>query len=550
MERNTKGENRRQAFWIGITLLIIATISFVYWANQKQIWFCDEVYTYESANGFEQEWPAFYTDEWMMGADVEAFFAADAESLSLNDISIRLYNDHVPLYFWIFRIVSFLFFKGSGSIWIGLSINLFFYWFVLVLGYRLFLHLTNNSILSGVVMVLTSVANRLMLEQATTLRMYMMLLWAEILLVLVGLWILRQIPKDKMSFGAFGCLFVVSVIGLLTHYHFWVFYAITAALFCLWLLFVAVKKQKKRFWKAREFHYVLAWVCNFVIALLVTVMLFPYCRWNLNRGKGEMALQSVFDFSADKLKDIVWGYQRLSATMFGETLPTVLGLVVMFGCILGGIYVLYRRNEFRKLIGLVLIVLIAQAYQLVVCFTLPDGQEERYLWGSFTLMMFCMVWGGILLWQALFAQISSEKVRNISQKIVFAVLTIGILAAEVMIIDGGNGIAYLFQQEKDVDALEQHKDIPWIVYGPTVGVYSYYDWLIPDEICFLTVDNMPADAEAVRELKDDESFIMYAYEDYAPWAVAFFEQELGKTLTCNYLTKSTNLTVYLIEEVE
>lgn len=93
--------------------------------------------------------------------------------------------------------------------------------------------------------------------------------------------------------------------------------------------------------------------------------------------------------------------------------------------------------------------------------------------------------------------------------------------------------------------LKEQSGIPWIVYGPTVGVYSYYDWLIPEQICFLTGNNTPEDAEAVRALPGD-AFVLYLYEDYLPEALDFFGQELERELTAQYLTKSTNLNVYLV----
>ena len=69
---------------MAIILLVLGLSAFFYWGNKKQIWFCDEIYTYESANGFEQEWPAYRLDEWMTGEDVKDFLAADSDSLSLN----------------------------------------------------------------------------------------------------------------------------------------------------------------------------------------------------------------------------------------------------------------------------------------------------------------------------------------------------------------------------------------------------------------------------------------------------------------------------------
>lgn len=540
-------KKEKTALWVELILLVVGTLSFFYWGSKKQVWFCDEIYTYESANGFEQDWPASFLDEWMTGEDIEAFFAADSDSLSLNAITVRLYNDHVPLYFWLFRIVSFFFFKGSGSIWIGLSINLVFYWIVLKLGYRMFYYLTNCPWLSGIVVFFTSISNRLMLEQITTLRMYIMLLLLEMLLLLAGLWILKEVDNHKMKPGVFLFLLIVSIAGFLTHYDFWIFYAITAALFCTWLLFIAIKKHKKKFWTAREFRYVIAWIGNFCLSLLLTIILFPYCRWNLNRGKGQMALQSIFVFSSEKIKNIFWGYKRLAASLFGENFPTIAALLLIFVCIIGGVIVLYKKKEIKKLVGIILIVFTAQAYQFVVCFTLPDAQEERYLWGGFTLMMLCMAYGGILVLQELFVKIQSIKIRKKIQYIISIVLAVIILTGEIKIIDNGNGIAYLFHPEKDVALLKEHSEIPWVVYGPTIGVYSYYDWLIPKQICFLSQDNTLKDAKAISKLKENKDFILYTHEDYLPYALEFFKEELDKNIFSEYLTKSTNLTVYLIK---
>ena len=548
MCRNSdRSKQRIQILGIALVLLVFGMVSFLFWASKKQVWYCDEIYTYESANGFEQNWPATYVDEWMTGTDVEAFFSADGDKLDLNAISIHLYGDHVPLYFWLFRIVSFLFFKESGSIWIGLSINLFFYLFLLETVYFLFLRLVKKPVLSGIVVVLSFIVNRLVIEQATTLRMYMMLLWAQVLLLLVGFWVLESVWKNKLSPLSFISLYLISVVGFLTHYDFWIFYAITAAFYCVWLLVMAVKRRSKMFWRSMEFCCVLIWCVDFVLALFSTILIFPYCRWNLNQGKGRTALHSLFDFSALKLKQIVWGYERLSSTVFGESVPVAAGLLLMFGCIIGGGILLYKNKEKKLLAELVLTVLIAQGYQLTVCFTLPDAWEERYLWGVFTLMMLCMVWGGILLLRFGFSKVDEGKIRRFGICVTSVILSACIFTGELIIIDGGRGITYLFQEEKDVDVLKAHQDIPWIVYGPTVGVYSYYDWLIPKKICFLTTEDTIEDRWAIQELQGENRFILYLYEGYFPHALELLEQELGRKLEGRYLFNSTNLSVYLIE---
>ena len=190
-------------------------------------------------------------------------------------------------------------------------------------------------------------------------------------------------------------------------------------------------------------------------------------------------------------------------------------------------------------------VLAAQAYQCIVCFTMPDVWEERYLWGAFTIMALCTTWGGILLLEELRGRLITDRRGAAVWRGGMLLLAAGILIGEIRVIDGGNGVAYLFHPEKDVALLEENRGIPWIVYGPTVGVYSYYDWLIPERICFLTENDTPEDAEAARALPGDE-FVLYVYEDYLPQALDFLEQELGKELSSRYLTQSTNLSVYLI----
>lgn len=554
MGRNINQSRQKiQILGIALALLVFGTISLLFWGSKKQVWFCDEIYSYQSANGFEQDWPATYVDEWMTGTEVEAFFAADGDRLDLNAITVRLYNDHVPLYFWLFRIVSFFFFKGSGSIWIGLSINLFFYLFLLETIYFLFLRLVKSPVLSGIVVVLSFIFNRLVIEQATFLRMYMMLLWAQVLLLFAGMWVLESVWKNKLSPLSFIGLYLISVIGFLIHYDFWVFYAVTAAFCCMWLLVMAVKRRGKLFWRSMEFGCVLIWCADFALALFSTILIFPYCRWNLNSGKGQTALHSLFDFSTTKLKQIIWGYERLSGIVFGESVPVAAGLLLMFGCIIGGGILLYKNKEKKQLTGLVLTVLIAQGYQLAVCFTMPAGWEERYLWGTFTLMMLCMVWGGILLLRFGFSKINEDRIRRLGIYATGVILSACIFTGELIIIDSGRGIAYLFQEEKDVDVLKANADIPWIVYGPAIegfsaiGVYSYYDWLIPEKICFLTTEDTIEDRWAIKELQGENRFILYLYEEYFPHALELFEQELGRELEGKYLFPSTYLSVYLIE---
>lgn len=547
---NTSIQNRTKEIIILIILLLAGVLTFVYWSSKKEIWFCDEIYTFESAHGMEQNWPAETTGQWMSHGEIEAFFSADSDHLSLKAISDSLYNDHVPLYFWLYRIIAFFGFKGSATIWTGYTLNLIFYLLFLIIGYYFWKRLTKMPLAAAGIMIFSGIINKVMIAQTTTLRMYMMLVWAELILLIFGLRVLQDNRLGKLRWSTWTPLCIFSLIGLLTHYDYWVFYAITAALFCCWLLILAYKKQKGGFLKTTEFKCVLAWIGNFAVSLSLTILIFPYCRWNLNQGKGQTALHSIFDFSAQKLENFAWGFQRLSASVFGECVPSFIGIFLIFACIIGAAVVLFKKKEHAQTAALLLMVLVALGYQLAICFTMPDVNEERYLWGGFTIIHMCFIWSTYVLIIFLIADFKTEKFQKICGGLLCGIFSLFMLTAQLQIIDGGHGVPYLFHPNKDVAALESHDNIPWIVYGPTVGVYSYYDWLLPEQICFLSLENTTEDTTAVLKLQNQESFLMYTYENYMPQALAFFEQVLGKDFEESFLTTSTNLTVYVISEVK
>lgn len=215
----------------------------------------------------------------------------------------------------------------------------------------------------------------------------------------------------------------------------------------------------------------------------------------------------------------------------------------MFGGIVGGVSILVKRKEFAKATGLFLTVAVTQIYQVAVCFTLPAGREERYLWGSFSLFLFCVCYAIFLIVQRMILLLKNVLLR----RIMVLVLVAGILLGEWYVIDGGYNIPYLFHPDKDVEVLMEHGEIPWVVYDPTLSVYSYYDWIIPKKLCFFSLEEGPEEVIAVQELKGEERFVIYTYSDYIGQAEAFFEKYLETEFNCSYLTSSTNLGVFLLE---
>ena len=526
-----------------VCLLIAAVILFLFWTKKKEVWFCDEIYTYESANGIpEGSWPHENLNQWVSGDTVKAYFAADLGELRFRNIEINLYGDHVPLYFWIFRAVSVWFFRGSASVWIGLSINLFFYIFSICIVY-FFLSKEMKPYWSALAIFLILILNRVGIDHFSVLRMYMMMLWDDLILLFLGFGIIKKLEKEKLSIPYFVGLYFVTLIGLLTHYDYWIFYAITATANCIFLLVKIIlsirKKEKKVFWSPNAKAFYL-WCLTFGLALFTVDRLFPYWKWNLHKGKGASALATLSGISREKIDNILWGYRSLSEFVFGKYLPWILGAVICFAVVIAALILLKKQKKDYPFLFLLLSLVISQLYQIAVCFTLPDQREDRYLWAGFVVFELCMAYSIFVILET--------ALKNIKIRIVAGILIcVCFLVLNILNIDGGRNVAYLFYEDKDVAVLNEHKDIPWVVYGPICGVYSYYDWLIPDRICFVSPDKTDADRESLSELAKYDSFILYAHEAYEEDAVEFINEINGTDFDSDYLTKSTNLSVYLVK---
>lgn len=539
-----KNENKSRLIkWILYpVLLALFVANFLFWADKKEIGYADEVYTYESVNGFEQVWPRQILDEWMDREVIVSYLAADSDSLQLTSISNVLYGDHVPLYFWLTRFIALTFFKHQATMWVCLSSNLFFYLLAASIVFFVLCKLTSKPGISFLMVLATMLYNRTVLEQTTMLRMYIMLLALVIGVLVCALSIFKKAKEGKLAVLSIVFLTITGLTGLLTHYDFWIFYALTSFCVCLYMLILGIKAEGKKYYKTAYFKNILGWIVSFLGSLGITILLFPYCVWNLHKGKGWAALSSVSNVSKDRFGNILWGFERLSNSFFGP-IPAVLGVLIIALVFAFAIFILLKKKTSEKVETFVLTVVISLLYQMAVCFTLPDVREERYVWCSNTILYLCFVY-------ALFVILSfwyEKKSSKVSVSVTAALLAVLLVFAQFVQIDGGRGICYLEYESKDMQVLYDNSDLQWVIYGPCEA-HSFFDFINAREICFMSNTESEADYEAAKHLCDSKSFLIYAYPSQVEDAERFFEDALSKELTFTYLTQSTNYSVYLVTE--
>lgn len=129
------------------------------------------------------------------------------------------------------------------------------------------------------------------------------------------------------------------------------------------MLVIAIKTEKKKFYKSEYFKNLVGWCISFAASLGITIGLFPYCIWNLHKDKGWTALTSVSNNSQSKFGNILWGFKCLSKSFF-SSIPTILGIVIIVAAFTFSIIISIKLHNKKQLQSLSLVIVIALLYLL------------------------------------------------------------------------------------------------------------------------------------------------------------------------------------------
>ena len=84
------------------------------------------------------------------------------------------------------------------------------------------------------------------------------------------------------------------------------------------------------------------------------------------------------------------------------------------------------------------------------------------------------------------------------------------------------------------------------MYGPQGGAYSYYDFTIPEKICFLSGQETE-ELESLATIEGESEVVLYVQDALLVDAVSVLEGHLGRKLQAEYLCNSVNMNVYLVK---
>ena len=487
-----------------------------YFCMQKQGFHEDEYYTYYST----ARTVGFYVEDgqWM---DREVyrneFVVLPGERFQYGLVKlVQSWDVHPPMYYWVFHTVA-SFMPNVFSKWIGLSINLFFHGInIILLTYLSHLIAGRDGKRSLYVTLFWGLSSAV-ISGVVFIRMYEML---SMFVLLCAILHIHAVKKNEAKLSVCKCLVpmaVVTYLGFLTQYYYFIFLFFLAIAFCVWLL-----------WRDRNLWNCLRYGAFQSVAFIFAYLTYPSCLGQMFRGqRGAQATENFFDLS-NTMDRIRFFYDLMDRYAFGHLLSVLLLFILIFAVT---VYYLNRRDaqngskqadttDLEKAavgfdVGFWMLVFTAGGYFLSVSKTalLLGETSNRYqlpIYGIVVLLTFTAV---SRLWRVLSAGCArhSRYVKYVK----YAEATAAILGLVVILLGHWkDGVVFLYPEDKEQTAFAKE-----CAKQGTPAVYLYQPgeewciWDVADELfLYPKVYFAAADSEDrldEMEIQDADSLVVY-----------------------------------------
>lgn len=467
-----KGNKKWVCLMIAIMMLQLVVAS--YFCIQKQGFHYDEYYSYYSSNVTYGLAPG--DRQWKDAAEIKSEFQVqNGEGFRYGMVkTMQSFDVHPPLYYMILHTVCSLF-PGIFSKWFGLGLNLFFFALCyMVLWYVAYHVFHENKTLTMITCLLFGFQTGV-LSGITFIRMYMLLsLWCFLLIAWhVPVWEKGIRLTVKNSLG----LFLLVLLGFLTHYYYAVFLFFLAAYNCLY-----------HWWVKKDLKTSVLYGSVICSGMLAAVIYYPSCLSHIFRGyRGTEATGAFFDLG-NTIERLEFFTELMNQSVFGGGLW--MGLLIVLLLTITKFY--GNRNAkkerlkefFHKNQGLVQIGFVTLGYFFVVAKTALLNAEEanRYelpVYGFCMLLMVASVFYlGNDFWVTIEKRRSSKNRSFQTEKL--AVAAAGMLVTAALILQVvsflGGKVQFLYSDDlENVQWAKEHEESTIVyLYNPN-NVWMIWD---------------------------------------------------------------------------
>ncbi len=305
-----------------LIIWVVQMAAAFYFCTQKQGFHEDEYYTYYST----ARTAGFYVEDgqWMDRETYRSeFVVLPGERFQYGLVKqVQSWDVHPPMYYWVFHTVASLV-PDVFSKWIGLSVNLFFHGINIVLLTCLSYLVSGRDVRLTFLVTLVYGLCPAAMSGVVFIRMYEMLTSFVLLCALLHIQTVRRGEKRLSVMRSLVPMAVVTYVGFLTQYYYFIFLFFLAVSFCVWLL-----------WRDRNLWNCLRYGISQGIAFVLAYLTYPSFPAQMFRGqRGAQATENFFDLSNTFGR--VWFFLDLmNRYVFGYMFFLLLLIIVLLAVVL------------------------------------------------------------------------------------------------------------------------------------------------------------------------------------------------------------------------
>ncbi len=379
-------------------IIIIQILARIYVGYKKEYFHIDEAYSYSLMNYDKiqiTENDDFY-DTWHTKDYYIDYLSVNSDEVwNLKPVYENQKNDvHPPLYYLLLRIVASFTIDGFTK-WTGIILNIIIYVFS-----SIFIYLISKRVFKDEKKALfTCLISGLCLGALDTtayIRMYELVNLFILILTYIHM---KLYDKKELEIKDVVTVGIVALLSSLTHYYTLIYMAV------LFIIFVV------KYIKAKEYKNLIKYISCFVVAAIVSLIIFPYSFKHMFMGyRGEGAMNSLFN-SDTLYTDLAVYLYVLSKGLVGYTFVALIILFIVLDVRKKGKIV---DNDETKLL------IIPTAIYFVLVAKMSPYKELRYIMPIISVSMIYLIY----VFSRLFELNFKQKTAQIATVALFTIITI------------------------------------------------------------------------------------------------------------------------------
>lgn len=492
-------KNEKTIFRIACILMCaFLMILLLYFAIQKSGYHMDELLTYGLSNSDFKPFIFDRYNEWVPSTYYSDYLTVtESRRFSFDSVIYNQTNDvHPPLYYILFHFVSSLV-PNTFSKWIGIGINIVFYYLTLLMIYKIMTHLTKNKWLGLISAGFWSVSVGA-ITSVMYIRMYA--IFAFFLTFLLYLVIVLY-TNNKSNYKIYLSIYIVSLLGIMTQYYF-----LIGAFFISAVIFLLLMIRK-------SWNQLIRFSLSMFGSILSAVVLFPPIIDHIlfsNRGK-----QAVDNLSSDSASLNSY-LEIINEFIFGKEMIVIISVLIISAIV--RLFVVYFRkaNEVnsnnhmsfyssRLMLEILLLFLIPSILYTVVISKIAPYDSVRYILPIFPVISTGLIYIVYLIF-------NNQRFKNLG---ISAVLLFVIVISYRGL--SNSNVGYLYQDYENtseiVKEFDDHyalfiEDHPRRVSGNLLELITYkkvYPLVISEENDALPIDQV---------FYEEEELVIYIHNSF------------------------------------